>query len=413
MEHRVRLTLAAVSLVATAACASAPSVPERTSLPVLAAGDTDAKLGYEVPPVLHAQDVLNPELRESEHHTVSDRVASDGFMLRYSIDSEFGSFDAYGNDALRARVAEIRALAELQQFSRGAEFASALQRSLASPFVATWNLVTRPVATLSGLPRGAAGIVDPAEFIGFERSKREIAYRLGVDAYSPNPALQRELNRFAWVATVGGLGESLFSLGASAAAPAGRGERELLRDYPPAELQRLHRVELAVMGVPEATAESFVTHPWYSPRQRALLVSHLAALDLVGGRGALISQALRAASAEDAELYTRSAELLRAYHERVAELDTLAPFRAGTVCAFTRDARLVAVLPVDYAIWSRPMEGYADALQRAAPSDGRAVGSRELLLTGSLSPKAREQLRARGIAVHERALETLRAGHEA
>ena len=47
------------------------------------------------------------------------------------------------------------------------------------------------------------------------------------------------------------------------------------------------------------------------------LEAQLAALDLVASRATFIEAALRATSEEDALFYTRSARLLRAYHENV------------------------------------------------------------------------------------------------
>jgi len=396
---------------AAAACAtSAPPAPERTSLPVLVAGDTDASLGYETPPVQQATDVVPSELREGPHHRVADEVQTDGFMRIYEISSPFGEDTAYGDDALRERVVEIEALAQLRERSAGTEFGEAVQRSLASPFVATWNLVTRPSDSEQGVPeaaaddlRGAAaGSAHRSEFFGFAQRKRELAFELGVDPYTSNAELQKELNRFAWVATVGGFGERIFTPGERDR------EAEIVRDFSPADLQRLARIELAVMGIPEDSAEAFLVHPWYSPGQRAEFVGHLAALDLVSNRKALIDVALGAASEEDADLYARSAELLHVYHDNVAPFELLAPFRGGTVVGFTRDGRLVAVLPLDYAIWTKPAHAYANTLKRSTLEDGRPIDAREVLVTGSFSAKARRKYENRGITVREHALDTLR-----
>jgi len=411
------------------ACAS-PAPPARTSLPTLAAGDTNASKGYEKPPVLRAADVLPPELRSGPHHQVEDAVATDGFMRIYSIASDFGEFRACGDEMLRTRVAEIQALAALRELSAGEEFGKALSRTLKSPFVAAWNLVTKPVQSIAGIPRGAAETLrrtselargergeleDSAlgEFFGFEERKRELAHRLGVDPYSSNPVLQKQLNRFAWVSYVGGFGAMLvpFAEGprqdAEQPPQAGARAEEILRDYTPEDLRRLNRIELAVMGIPEETSRAFIGHPWYSPRHQSLLVAHLAALDLVEGRAALIDVALGATSEEDAILYTRTAELMRTYHENVAPLERFAFFH-NTVIGLTEDGRLVAPLALDYAVWTRPVHVFANILRRSTLSDRRRVTRREILVTGSFSPKARAMIEQRGIVVTEQALERLR-----
>jgi hypothetical protein len=431
----IRLALSTLGLAAWGALGCATPAPTRTALPTLEAGDTDATLGYEQPPVLRAADVLPPELRKGPHHEVNDAVATDGFMRIYEISSEFGEFEALGDEMLRTRVVEIDALALLAQLSAGQEFAEALGKTLKSPFVATWNLVTKPVQSITGIPRGAlealrdtsalarserGELEDSAlgEFFGFGQKKRELAHRLGVDSYSSNPVLQEELNRFAWVSYVGGF-PAMF-------VPFTRNERpvpqqtaqatvradEILRDYAPEDLRRLNRIELAVMGIPDEASQAFIAHPWYSPRQQSLLVAHLAALELVQNRTAFVEAAVKATSEEDALLYERSAELMRAYHETVAPLERLAPFRAMVV-GVTRDRRLVAPLALDYAVWTRPAHAFANTLKRATLSDGSLVTKRELLVTGSFSPKARAKIEARGISITEQALERLRPAPDA
>ena len=76
-------------------------------------------------------------------------METDGFMRVYTIESDFGEYRAHGDEMLETRIAEIRALATLQELSAGEEFAAALGRSLKSPFVAAWNLVTKPVSKVA------------------------------------------------------------------------------------------------------------------------------------------------------------------------------------------------------------------------------------------------------------------------
>ncbi len=422
----------ALALLGILACASAEPAGVRTSLPTLGDGDTEAKLGYETPPTQRADQVLPPELIQGPHHRVAEPVPTDGFMRIYSVESEFGSFEARGDAMLRTRVAEIFALAKLAELSASKEFGSALARTLQSPFVATWNLVTSPVKSISGLPRGASEALrrsaalsrserseleDNAlgEFFGFERRKREIAHRLDVDPYSSNPVLQAELNRFAWVSYVGGFGAMLVPF-ANDGRPvqernAFRTEREdeILLDYAPEDLRRLNRIELAVMGIPDTERARFILHPWYSPRQQSLLVAHLAALDLVENRTAFIQAAAQASSEVDALLYVRTAEMLRVYQERAGDLERLASF-GDTVIGVTSERGLVAPLALDYAVWTRPAHAFANNLKRSRLSDGSEIAKREILVTGSFSPKARTKIRNRGIEVSERVLAKRSAG---
>ena len=180
-------------------------------------------------------------------------------------------------------------------------------------------------------------------------------------------------------------------------------EDELLLDFAPEDLRRLNRIELAVMGIPESLRQTFVAHPWYSPRQQSLLVAHLAALDLVENRAAFVEAATPASSEVDAIFYARTAELLRAYHEQVTPLSRLASFQ-GTVVGVTADRRVVAPLALDYAVWTRPAHAFANSLKRSSLSDGSEIALREIWVTGSFSARARTKIESRGIEVTERAL---------
>jgi hypothetical protein len=424
----LRVLAAVLAAAVLTGCASTPA-PERSSLPDLAPGDTDPKQGFESPPTLKASQVLPAELRSGPHHTVDETVVSDGFMRIYTIRSDFGEFRAYGDDLLRIRVAEIGALAELREMSSGSEFAEAMAATAKSPFVATWSLVTRPVRTITGIPRGAARALERAAqqsrdqrsefedgalaaFFGFERDKRRLARRLGVDPYSSNPVLQEELNRIAWVTTMGSLPARLIPFAGDdepPPMPAGLGtERvgEMLLDYPPEDMRRVNRIELSVMGVDEATRDAFIAHPWYSPLHQSQLVAHLAAMDLTRDRNTFVVAALRASSEEDAMLYERAAQLLRAYHESrapIVRLVDLGPVVAG----LTADDGLVVPLPFDFTVWTAPVQHIANLLYNARLADGE-IREREILVSGTLSELSRKRMARRQIRVTERAIEVLR-----
>jgi hypothetical protein len=363
-----------------AACAAPPPAPPPTpTLPAPARADLDPGLGYEAPAAQSAAQILPAELRAGPHHRVEDEVRSDGFLRLYEIRSEFGDFSARGDAQLRTRVAEIRALATLRELGAGAELARAPRRSEAGD--------------------GAQG-----ELLGLEQRKREVAWRLGVDPYSPNPVLQAQLDDFAQASHAGGFGAERVPFAEARAA----GSDEALRDFTPEDLRQLDRLELAVMGIPPELEQRFAAHPFYSPRQQSLLVAQLAALDLVEGRALFLEVAMRADSEADALLHTQTAELLRLYHEQVAPLAAIAPFRDG-VLGVTRERRLVAPLAFDHVVWTRWTHAFANSLLRSSLSNGAAVAGREILMAGDFSPRALAKINERGIEVRQGALRPLGA----
>jgi len=429
-DRRRRLGLAAglAALVVGAGCAG--PAPVRTVLPALTAADVDPEAGFEPLPVLRASELLPPELLRGPHHQVREEVASDGFLHLYVIDSDFGRFDVAGDDLLRVRVHEIGALAQLAEMQKRDEFAKAMAQGLKSPFVAAWNLIRDPVDSIVGIPQTAWETVKKTaeisrrergeledsgfrEFIGFEAKKRELAFQLGVDSYTSNRVLQKEMNRFAWAAYLGGLpfafvpfqGEEARpeDVGPSAADPDER-LREILRSYAPEDLRRLNRIELAVMGVPEELAQHFLTQLWFSPRHATILVGSLVALDPALDRASFVETSLQAGSEADARFYQGAAQLLRAWHEEQEPVTRVASQRRA-VMGLTEEGELVVPLILDHAVWSRPAADFAERVAEAKSRLG--AGEVHLLISGTLSERARDELSQRGFAITENAFARL------
>jgi hypothetical protein len=422
IQRSIALLLCAAGLTGCAIgappAARAPSAEERAAAEAA---------GFEVGPVRSAVELLPPGLLTSPHYRIEPLVVTSGFANRYVITSDYADFEVRGDRMLRTRIREIEALAALDEMSKTTVFADAAGNALKSPFVATWKLITNPVDTILGIPTRAWKTIKQGSqlaqgersaledsgvlaLIGFETKKRQIASELGVDPYSSNKALQKQLNRFAWAAYLGGLpylfvpfvDDSDFQK--TSAEPADK-LAETLLIYSPEDLRRLNRIELAVMGVPEQLSDQLIGHPWYSPRHATVLVEALAALDLTQNRSAFIEAAVTAESEDDALFYEHTAELMRSYSDRVSPIREIVS-RNGIPMGTTESGTLVIPLPADYAIWAPATAALARAISEEA-SGQTNVESSELVLSGAASPLARERFEALGIAVTERAFEQL------
>jgi hypothetical protein len=385
--------------------------------------------GFEVSPVRRASELLPVDLIAGPHYQVGEDVVSEDFANHYWITSDFGDFEAVGDDQLRTRIHEIEAIAAMREMSKTAQFASAAAEALKTPFVATWNLITSPVDSLIGVPmsawvairktarlaRGERGELEDSgwvEFIGFETKKRQIAHEMKVDPYSSNKTLQQQLNRFAWAAYAGGLPFMFVPFvkdDEPSEEPLAASDRlgEILLDYSPEDLRRLNRIELAVMGVSKSLRDKFLRHPWYSPRHQSVLVESLSALDLTEGRSDFIQVAATAESEDEARFYQHTAELVRAYSDQVAWIRRIVAVDSALI-GYTEQNALVLPLAADHAIWNQPTEALALALTRAQSSEAPVAG-KELVLSGTLSPLARQRVEALGIVVTERAFENLQS----
>ena len=70
----------------------------------------DAANTYEELPEFKASEILRPEFLQGEHFKVAEIVTTFSGANRFSIDSDFGVFEAEGNEMLVRRVGEIDAI---------------------------------------------------------------------------------------------------------------------------------------------------------------------------------------------------------------------------------------------------------------------------------------------------------------
>ena len=175
-------------------------------------------------------------------------------------------------------------------------------------------LIIDPVDTVKGIPKGVGKFFSrigemtkggrgdsedsyAKELLGFSATKRQYAHKFGVDVYSSNEVLQKELNSVSWAGFAGGVGVSLAMLpikGASQAAYLSimatkltHGMNMILLDNSPEDLQKLNRKIMEEMGVRESVIKEFLRHPAYSPRHATILVHALAEMQGVKNREAV------------------------------------------------------------------------------------------------------------------------------
>jgi hypothetical protein len=347
---------------------------------------TDASgSGYETPTALRASEVLPPELVSGPHHRVQEEVRADGLHRVFSVDSPFGHFEARGEDELRARIREIEATAKLRETNQVPVQDTAVGKSPRPGGLAGWVIEPGAGERPTGAPR--AGLVD------LDAMKRQVAHELGIDPYTENEALQRELERHVFSTFASGRAsrDAVDEEAPPEPAPSQEqtdeeapeeGDRaaELVRDYSQEDLERLHRIELAVMGVEEELREEFLDNPWYNPRDGTQLVDALSSLEGTEGRSAFIEAAIGGSL----ERFTRL---------------------GGRVAAYAEDGTLVVPVEADHALWTPNIASFAAAIARAAGEDPEVAKTR-LLVSGKLSARARREIQGLGIDVTEHALES-------
>jgi hypothetical protein len=378
---------------------------------------------FEEPPVLSAAAILNPAYADGVRDPVSTYAGRNGYM----IDSDYGTFEADGNTMLVRRVGEIAAITKLRQVSRSDEYKQALLAAAESPIGVAKGLIEHPVSTVTGVPKGLWKVLNragqgikeradgrerseyedsnAAQLIGFSKAKRDVALKLGVDPYSSNEALQRELNGVSWAAYAGKL---TFTL---ATAPIGGGAGmaltavgvtdtfdQAIRDQSPADLRLSNLKRLLTMGVTRADADAFLNNPAFSPSVQTALVLHLEALKGVENRSSFIRIATDQSVAEaDALFFSATARILAQLHAngrtlaRLEKLDLL-PIAIG------EDGNAIIALEWDYVAWTQNAANFIEQL-KTVKFGKKAPTGYVLAISGDASPLAQGKLRDAGVTL--------------
>lgn len=373
------------------------------------------------------QAVVSADLIQGPHYRIAATVQTNDFLNAFIVSSDYGVFGAPSDAMLRRLLREIPAIASLRQISTSDAYAKAVEQAALGSVRGVQSLVTQPVQTLQNVPNAIFDIFSRAgqamdtaasgQKTAYEDSagaqllqmsfyKRDYAKRLGVDPYSTNPVLQKELDSVSWAAAVGNLTVGAASMAAGgpvmAALSAARNldqAADIVASLPPAELALRDQAAMGRMGIDDGLAKQFMAQQQFSPRHKYVLLTALDAMPGTAGRAALIQVSLEAPNEEWALFYQQMAELLDGYNDRVAPIVSIERFNR-LVLAHDQTGKTIVIAPIDYMIWS---ERVASVTEQMAKSLQLSPGGDkcELWITGTASPLFKSQAEARGVRVKD------------
>ena len=388
-----------------------------------------AEVAFEELPELKASEILKPELLKGPHYVVRDPVPTASGMNQFTIDSEFGLFEADGNEMLLQRLKEIDAITRLQEVSRTDEFKKSLLAAAKSPLNSAKNIARDPAQAISNVPKGIMKFMGRAketvknvgkgggegegegnkmkDVIGYSDKKRKIALQMGIDPYSTNTVLQKELDDVAWASWAGGFTFSVATFPISG--PLGAAltvtnlnstVEQLLREKSPSELEQINRATFRAMGASASDIERILHGGAFTPTQSTTFAVNLKALKGVANRGAFVKVAAQESTTEaDALFCVHTAALMNQIHEKtpIGRIVMLRDFPIG----IAKDGRVVVALQWDYAAWTSGAAGFTNDVQKLAAQSGKTTNVL-VALSGQVSPRLRQELETRGFTVHDR-----------
>jgi hypothetical protein len=286
------------------------------------------------------------------------------------------------------------------------------------------------VATISAVPKGIFKLVnrtgravqnaatgreksdyedaDAAALLGVSKAKREFAFQYGVNPYSSNPVLQKELNSLGWTSFAGKATVTVLTAGVGGGAETvlqvsgvlGRnGVR--IRDTNPNDLQRENKQALLRMGAADAAAEQIIRNPALSPLHQTNLVTALESLQGVSGRIDFALLAANTAEDEtDAVFFEQTANLISRVHAESAKIKSIV-VRDGFPVCIGQNGTVIVAFHWDYAAWTPRAADFLASLQDLAAEVSKGA-KLAVMITGQISPLLRQQLESRKIQVFDR-----------
>ena len=424
--HRFAWPLAAALALLGARAAAAPE-----------AGGT-----YESLPTLKASDFLDAALLKGANYEVQEKVTNDGFFNTYTIDSPYGPFQPKSTSLARIRVHEMDAIAQLKDVDKIAVAAGAAINSVVDMGKGTYHLITNPVETAEGIGGAASRLfgrigrsikrsrekMDSASeadkstgtrvaetsqsvaksLFGVNRALRAWAERLYVDPYTHNEVLRNELQEVAdydaggrfstKIVPVGVVGTVLGSVSTV---------NSLVYSKEPDEIQTLNETRLKAMGVTPEDSSAFRFNPHYTLMVQTSLVASLDTLPDATGRPEYVAQAATAAAEVDARFFQENAYMVELFNKQEAPVLGIAPDLPGA-CVIAKNDRFACLYSVDYVVWTETVAGNASKVDDYVRAK-HPKATRELWLTGRVSPRTAQELQARGWVVREKAMTVLPA----
>ncbi len=397
-------------------------------------------LTYETPEVLIASDVLPPEIKWGKNFSVRGVTASTedtntlGYTHRFEITSIYGNFEAFCIDMVRIRAHEINVIAVLQDIRKTKSFSKAIKKSRKGPYEKAVDLILNPVDTITGVPKGGwRFIARSGEMVkggpggregghtealaDFFKIKCRYAYKLGVNVYSKNKVLQKELNNVSMAEFASGA-ETLLLFTKSGKNAEGLMLKDakdlkiitrspfldeidkMLLGNTPDDLEIINRDKLKQIVEEDYVIEGFLHHDNYSPRNKTIIIHALAKMVGIKNRDIFIKQAILVDNDEIAFIYQRMAEMIYDYHKNVKPVVEIIPVRR-MVSIYTSDQAIIAMLPVDNLYWAEPTDLFVSELLELSESEDREVKKVIMGITGKATSHAKEVLTARGIVIKE------------
>jgi len=375
---------------------------------------------FESVPQVKASDLLDPGWLAGEMHTVLPDVQADKALYRFTLKAGEETIEVQGIELLKQRIREVYATAALKKKLGVIASGKGLADEGISIGQTFGGALKKPIKTLVDIPRGFASIGKRSAGAAESKMKADgnytggalrdwyqiseyklgVAADLGVDPYSDNEALQKQLTRLATSEAAGGIGLRVLIPGDSivVAAQEGGSAAKLNDVYltAPTQLYQENQGMLTKLGVGKEEVVKFLGSPVYSPADQSTMVRAISGMGKIDGINDYLAAAESVEDRAESYLFRLSTEMLKWRHDQGPPIVSLRSF-GGFPVGITADKRLVVPIYLDHVVWSERAGGFIKTLLEFQAE--QKCASTEVVTPGKISAKAKAGLAEKGIKV--------------
>lgn len=392
-----------------------------------AIGDSGSENTFDYPVPVNASDILPPNLITNEHFTVREKVTWFDGLHQFTVDTEYGSFEIWGEPMLRVRLQEFIAWKRLDNLSFASASAQAVGRTATRSISDLLMAFAHPITTIRGVPQGVSrlfrsvgrDIEAVAKFVsgqehdeslgslnrndkdetstatetanivlGVNSSYRLWAEKAGVNPYTTNLALQEELFRVAKIDAYVGSGTWLIvpSISGSMAVVATVSHSIYKQNW--REIVAANRQSLRGMGVGDKHIETFLGHEFVNLALSTLMIETLNGLEGVKDRALVVNQAILLETEAEAIWFTESLLMALWFHQNETSLAQMLP-ETLVPAALSSDNRVIVFSAADMAYWT---EETATIIEEFSARYAKYSDRREAWIADQVSPRFVEGL---------------------
>jgi len=373
------------------------------------------------------------------NYEVLSPVTSDGFLDTYRVRSDFGEWEIEGGAMLAIRLKEVEALKELSELSKTKVFTDAVaegvKRATVGQIETLEAFAEKPVETIKGVPQGVKrawkkytgaaneawsevkesrsgegeggagkGTTDKAvdagkkyagKYLGTSAAERRWAQKLGVDPYSSNEIMMKQIKSVAKVDAAGRFGVRFAGIPSIPGLGYVRDLNQLVWETDPLELRQRNEAFFKSIGTkPEALAR-FLDNSALSPTLQTLITELVKQLDGVADRWRFVEQAGAIDAESEAWAFVGGLRLLIESHRT---RQPLAKALAGGAApaAQARGGAALAGVAIDRLFWTEELAAGLERFAKVAPG-----AKLEVVLAGEPTPRTREELARHAVALVE------------